>query len=86
MFQSSVHSQALPPRSDWPHRPSPFGDFVPTLRKPQLPPQYTPFGKVVQGLSILKKIAAAGSDNSNGPGDGKPKQPVVIESFTVAKG
>jgi peptidyl-prolyl cis-trans isomerase B (cyclophilin B) len=52
----------------------------------QLPPQYTPFGKVVQGLSILKKIAAAGSDNSNGPGDGKPKQPVMIESFTVTKG
>ena len=51
-----------------------------------LPPQYTPFGTVVQGLDVLKKIAAAGSDESNGPGDGAPKQPVVIESFTVTKG
>jgi peptidyl-prolyl cis-trans isomerase B (cyclophilin B) len=48
-----------------------------------LPPQYTPFGKVVQGLDILKKIADAGSTP---PGDGKPNQAVVIESFTVTKG
>lgn len=51
-----------------------------------LPPQYTPFGTVTSGLDVLKRIAAAGSDDSNGPGDGKPKQPVVIESFTVRKG
>jgi peptidyl-prolyl cis-trans isomerase B (cyclophilin B) len=49
-----------------------------------LPPQYTPFGKVVRGLDILRKIAAAGDDGSNGgAGDGKPNQPVVIESFRV---
>lgn len=48
-----------------------------------LPPKYTPFGTVVQGLDVLKKIAAAGSTP---PGDGKPNQPVVIESFTVTKG
>jgi len=48
-----------------------------------LPPQYTPFGTVAQGLDVLKKIAAAGSTP---PGDGKPNQPVVIESFTVTKG
>ena len=52
----------------------------------RLPPQYTPFGTVVKGLDILKKIAAAGSDDANGPGDGAPKQPVVITSFTVSKG
>ena len=52
----------------------------------QLPPQYTPFGTVTSGLDVLKKIAAAGSDDSNGPGDGAPKQPVVITSFRVAKG
>ncbi|MBV9292883.1 MAG: peptidylprolyl isomerase [Frankiales bacterium] len=51
-----------------------------------LPPQYTPFGTVTAGLDILRRIAAAGSDDSNGPGDGAPKQPVVIESFTVTKG
>jgi peptidyl-prolyl cis-trans isomerase B (cyclophilin B) len=52
----------------------------------QLPPQYTPFGTVTSGLDVLKKIAAAGSDDSNGPGDGAPKQPVVITSFRVTKG
>ena len=47
-----------------------------------LPAQYTPFGHVTQGLDILKTIAAQGS---NPPDDGAPKQPVVIESFTVSK-
>jgi peptidyl-prolyl cis-trans isomerase B (cyclophilin B) len=51
-----------------------------------LPPQYTPFGHITAGLSVLTKIAKAGSDNSNGPGDGHPNQPVVIESFAVVKG
>ena len=50
-----------------------------------LPPQYTPFGHVTQGLEVLKAIAANGEDDSNGPGDGKPKKPVIIQTFTVAK-
>ena len=52
----------------------------------RLPPAYTPFGEIVSGLDVLRNIAAAGSDDSNGPGDGAPVQPVVIESFTVTKG
>jgi len=48
-----------------------------------LSPNYTPFGQIVSGLDVVQKIAAAGS---NPPGDGSPKQPVVIESFTVTKG
>jgi peptidyl-prolyl cis-trans isomerase B (cyclophilin B) len=51
-----------------------------------LPPQYTPFGHVTSGLGVLTRIAKAGTDDSNGPGDGHPTQPVVIESFTVTKG
>ncbi|MDQ1706152.1 MAG: peptidyl-prolyl cis-trans isomerase [Frankiaceae bacterium] len=51
-----------------------------------LPPAYTPFGRVVEGLDLVRAVAAKGADNSNGPGDGAPVQPVVIESFTVAKG
>src|SRR5947209_2903998 len=51
-----------------------------------LPPQYTPFGHVTQGLDVLKKIAALGEDDSNGNGDGKPRSPVVIETFTVTRG
>jgi peptidyl-prolyl cis-trans isomerase B (cyclophilin B) len=46
-------------------------------------PNYTPFGHVTAGLDVLKRIAAAGPDT---PVDGAPKQPVVIESFTVTKG
>ena len=52
----------------------------------QLPPKYTPFGHVVAGLNVLKAIAAAGEDDSNGPGDGKPRVPVVISSFRVTRG
>jgi peptidyl-prolyl cis-trans isomerase B (cyclophilin B) len=44
---------------------------------------YTPFGTITSGLDLLRRIAAAGS---NPPGDGKPVQPVVIESFSVKKG
>jgi peptidyl-prolyl cis-trans isomerase B (cyclophilin B) len=51
-----------------------------------LPPQYTPFGHVTAGLDVLQRIAKARSNNSNGPGDGAPVQPVVIESFGITKG
>jgi peptidyl-prolyl cis-trans isomerase B (cyclophilin B) len=51
-----------------------------------LPASYTPFGHVTAGLSVLQRIAKAGSDNSGGQGDGHPLQPVVIESFAVTKG
>ena len=51
----------------------------------QLPPQYTPFGHITQGLDVLKAIAANGEDDSNGPGDGHPKHPVIIQSFKVVK-
>ncbi|HET7531164.1 MAG TPA: peptidylprolyl isomerase [Mycobacteriales bacterium] len=49
----------------------------------QLPPNYTPFGRVTSGLDILKAIADKGSTP---PGDGRPNQPVTITSFTVTKG
>jgi peptidyl-prolyl cis-trans isomerase B (cyclophilin B) len=38
----------------------------------QLSPAYTPFGQVVGGLGVLQRIAAAGDDQQNGPGDGYP--------------
>ena len=49
-----------------------------------LPPDYTPFGTIVKGLDILEQVAAAGSDDSNGAGDGKPKLPVQITTLRVA--
>jgi peptidyl-prolyl cis-trans isomerase B (cyclophilin B) len=50
-----------------------------------LPPQYTPFGHLTTGMDVLTRIAHAGEDDSNGPSDGHPYQPVVIESFTVTR-
>ena len=37
-----------------------------------LAPNYTPFAKVIRGMNVLKRIAAAGDDSQNGPGDGYP--------------
>ena len=48
-----------------------------------LAPSYTPFGKITQGLSIIQQVAAAGSNNANGTGDGAPNDPVEIEKVTV---
>ncbi len=45
--------------------------------------QYTVFGTVSKGLSVVKTVAAAGTDNSNGTGDGKPKLPVTITAMKL---
>ncbi|MCU0266058.1 MAG: peptidylprolyl isomerase [Actinomycetia bacterium] len=50
----------------------------------QLPPSYTPFGRVTAGLDVLTGIAAAGIEG--GTDDGAPAEPVTIESATVAAG
>jgi peptidyl-prolyl cis-trans isomerase B (cyclophilin B) len=48
-----------------------------------LAPSYTPFGTIAAGLSVIQKVAKAGTDN--GTGDGHPKEKVVIESVTIKK-
>lgn len=48
-----------------------------------LPASYTPFGTIVQGLPVIQAIAKAGSNNSNGTGDGAPKESVVIKSVII---
>jgi peptidyl-prolyl cis-trans isomerase B (cyclophilin B) len=50
-----------------------------------LPASYTPFGEIVSGLGIIQNVAKAGTDNSNGNGDGHPKEKVTIESVTITK-
>jgi peptidyl-prolyl cis-trans isomerase B (cyclophilin B) len=37
-----------------------------------LHPNFTPFGRVIKGMDVLKKIAAAGEDDQNNVGDGYP--------------
>ena len=59
--------------------------FFLVYRNSTLPPSYTPFGKIVGGLGIIQNVAKAGTDNSNGNGDGHPKEKVTIESVTITK-
>jgi peptidyl-prolyl cis-trans isomerase B (cyclophilin B) len=50
-----------------------------------LPPDYTAFGTIDEGgLATIDKVAAAGTDDSNGTGDGKPKTPIEIQTVTVS--
>ena len=49
------------------------------------PSRHPVFGKVTQGLDVIKAIAANGDDGSNPAGGGKPNKPVVIETFTVTR-
>jgi hypothetical protein len=42
-------------------------------------------GTVVKGLGIIQNVAKGGTDNATGPGDGHPKEKVVIERVTIKK-
>jgi peptidyl-prolyl cis-trans isomerase B (cyclophilin B) len=46
--------------------------FFFTWKDTTLRPNYTPFGRVIGGMDVLAKIAAAGQDDQNGEGDGYP--------------
>ena len=51
----------------------------------QLPPEYTVFGTIDEaGLATIDQVAAAGANDSNGPGDGGPNTPVTIQTATVS--
>ncbi|MEZ0068714.1 peptidyl-prolyl cis-trans isomerase B (cyclophilin B) [Streptacidiphilus sp. MAP12-20] len=60
--------------------------FFLVYKDSQLSPNYTPFGTITGGLDVLTGIAAKGADSSNGSGDGKPMQPVIMNSVTAGKG
>jgi len=57
--------------------------FFLVYKNTPLPASYTPFGTITQGLPVIDAIAKAGSDNSNGPGDGHPKENVAIDTVTI---
>jgi peptidyl-prolyl cis-trans isomerase B (cyclophilin B) len=46
-------------------------------------PAYTPFGRVISGMDVLQRIAAAGDDSQNGPGDGYPALYVGINYVQI---
>lgn len=49
-----------------------------------LSPSYTPFGVVVKGLDIVRKVAEAGNSGSNPAGGGQPNEKVTIESVKIS--
>ena len=55
--------------------------FFLVYRDSQLPPNYTPFGKITEGLDLLEEIAEAGSEPE---GDGAPKTEVRIETLRTS--
>jgi peptidyl-prolyl cis-trans isomerase B (cyclophilin B) len=58
--------------------------FFIVYRDTQLPTEgggYTIFGRVTEGLDVVEQAAEAGVEG--GGGDGKPAQPVVIESVEI---
>jgi len=57
--------------------------FFLVYKDTQLDPNYTPFGTIVGGLDILKKVAAGGSTPE---GDGKPKIAInILTAHAVPK-
>ena len=50
-----------------------------------LPKSYSVIGTITSGLDVVSKVAAAGNDNSNQAGGGKPNQPITIKSVAQAK-
>ncbi|MEY9862445.1 peptidyl-prolyl cis-trans isomerase B (cyclophilin B) [Catenulispora sp. GAS73] len=57
--------------------------FFFTWKDTKLRPDYTPFGVVTSGMDVLQKIAAAGEDDQNGPGDGYPNDYVLFHHVRI---
>ncbi|WP_306210818.1 peptidylprolyl isomerase [Actinoplanes sp. RD1] len=57
--------------------------FFITYADTDLPAEYTVLGKVTKGIEIVDTVAKAGTDNSNGQGDGHPKKEVDIKTLTM---
>ena len=60
--------------------------FFFVFKSTDLPPSYTPFGKVVSGLNMLQDVGNRGFGAPLNPyGGGAPKESVEIESVTISK-
>jgi peptidyl-prolyl cis-trans isomerase B (cyclophilin B) len=60
--------------------------FFLVYQSSSLPPDYTPFGKIVSGLNILQDVGKRGyGPPLNSAGGGAPKESVEIESVTIKK-
>ena len=57
--------------------------FFLVYKDSQLPPNYTPFGKITGGMDVLARVADAGAAGGE---DGRPNADVVLNSVTTAQG
>lgn len=58
--------------------------FFVVYRQTPLPPKYTVFGHISPaGVKAVRKVAAKGTDNAFGQGDGHPKEKVTITKVTT---
>jgi peptidyl-prolyl cis-trans isomerase B (cyclophilin B) len=58
--------------------------FFLVYKDSQLPPSYTPFGTITEGLEVLDTVAAAGAAPAGPGGNTAPNLPVQIKTVTVA--
>jgi peptidyl-prolyl cis-trans isomerase A (cyclophilin A) len=54
--------------------------FITVAPYPQLPTNYTIFGEVVEGLSVVQKIGSVKTGPNN-----RPLQPVIMKTVTIAR-
>jgi peptidyl-prolyl cis-trans isomerase B (cyclophilin B) len=66
-------------------RDSGGSQFFLVFEDSELPPDYTPFGKITKGMDVLKKIAKAGSTPDPQTRNTAPNATVVIDRATVRK-
>jgi peptidyl-prolyl cis-trans isomerase B (cyclophilin B) len=57
--------------------------FFFTWKDTTLRPNFTPFGTVISGMDVLQKIAAAGDDSQNNPGDGYPNRYTAFRAVKI---
>jgi cyclophilin family peptidyl-prolyl cis-trans isomerase len=59
--------------------------FVMLEDNPRMPKNYTIFGKVTKGIETVEKIGKVEIIATRSPGDGRPKDDVVLKKVTIRK-
>ncbi|MDP4191701.1 MAG: peptidylprolyl isomerase [Bacteroidota bacterium] len=59
--------------------------FIMLADAPELPKNYTIFGKVIKGMNVVDKIASGKIIPKLAPTDGKPVDPVAMEQVKIEK-